>query len=146
MNPCRKVYTEDEKWRVEQGANQLLARWNTPPFTTGQPDGFRVRTGDLVMEGDQLLQEFVARPAAPALTAAWDRELRALGLTPEHGDRQFAVFVPHHLHLRRRLLPMSHDAACLTQSLLHALVAAALLYLALLLGGAESGGSETPSQ
>ncbi len=129
MNPYRRVYTEDEKRRIESGQGSLLERWNQAPFSEGQPRGFAVRLGTTVMgASDEVAQVFVARHAAPALTLAWERDLRRLGLgQPEWGEHEFRVRVPHRLHLHNRWLPCSWDAQCLSACAVQAALAVFLL-------------------
>ncbi len=132
MNPYRKVYTEDEKKRVERGQQALVERWNKAPFTEGQPRGFAVRmAGPVMAAGNEIEQVFVARHAASALTSAWEQELRRLSLgQPEWRDGEFRVSVPHRLHLQGRWLPCSWDAGCLGGCALQAIFASGLFVLA----------------
>jgi len=131
MNPYRKSYTDAERARIEAGQAALKSRWSQPPFTDGQPATFAAHIGATSMNGASIEQAFVMKPAAPALTAAWDRELRRLGLAaPEHGAREFTVYVPHTLHLRAGWLPCSYDAPCIGQSLLYGGAAVLLTWLA----------------
>lgn len=134
-NPFCPQYTAAQQHRIAAGRASLLARWRAAPYREGQPTTFGVVHDSEQLDGERLIDVFVASPAAPRFSEAWRREVETNGaFAVEHGARRFTLLVEHRYYLEQQRLPVSVDGACASRAALQAVAAVAVLYAAFLVG------------
>ena len=129
-NPYCPQYTDSQRERVESARQRLLARWRDERFRRGQPSGFAIVHESTDVDGDRLVDVFVAAPASSRFSGEWQREVDECAATidVEHGTRRFSLVVSHKHYLDGRRPSM--DASCAARSFIHVCAAALFVYAA----------------
>ena len=138
VNPAWAPTTPYQDAVREQGRAALLARWRSSAFVRTQPPGFSIGFHSAELTADDVhVDVFRATNAPSRFPDVYAADVRAHNFTVEHGAASFCILVPHTYYYRRRWLCMSVDCGCVATSAAYTAAAAALLWLAYLIGASE---------
>lgn len=119
MNCYAKEPTAWERKLIERGRAHLLATWQQPPYTTGQPEDFAVRFHSIYAEPpDIMLDRYCITNSTPSMSAAWIDFARRHRMEIENDiGHGFSVFVPRSYYATLVYFPFETSMGCLCEQL-----------------------------